>query len=549
MSEPELKIPLPVERLLLPGPRWVWWLITAFAVLVPVTTHLLLTDDREEQKPQTLAAELRGRTFIWRVMGTVTPLRKGHAVQLANVPTSSTDESVEKKLQEAENRDWSELESQARELDLLNHSEKLKTSQTLAREEVMLHALALGEPERALHLARSLTPTLGELPSADMRALLTGLPEAPTELVLNPLEAKNTLNDLHFGRHPGQDWSAYQRDHARVAALERLGDLPAVRKLVKTLDNQDRWVIPAWSTVAFLLMVALLTGAAFWLTALFRAVLPTMASPAKPASDALRVGRGVADASVGETGWQWLLGRYPGLPRDLPYPTDLLLPWLGFGAWLTGCLLASLVLSLAGGQRPLSGLGVLFGAGIGVMLSIAIVQAFARQAPGLLHAARLPLHDPRPNEPTPPALFPSLLAAIRVLTALLPIMLGVVLLTELTGNESPMHPVAGMVLADTDPLQLIAIGLAVTLLAPLGEELIFRGFLYRILRMHWGILPALALTSLAFALLHPALVPYLALSTAFCLAYEWTGSLWTSILLHAGWNGLSYVLLVGFALS
>jgi len=43
--------------------------------------------------------------------------------------------------------------------------------------------------------------------------------------------------------------------------------------------------------------------------------------------------------------------------------------------------------------------------------------------------------------------------------------------------------------------------------------------------------------------------PYLVLSAAFCLAYEWTGSLWTPILLHGLWNGLSFAVLVGIALS
>ena len=67
--------------------------------------------------------------------------------------------------------------------------------------------------------------------------------------------------------------------------------------------------------------------------------------------------------------------------------------------------------------------------------------------------------------------------------------------------------------------------------------------------MRWGVLPAALVTSLAFSALHPSLAPYMTLSVAFCLAYEWTGSLWTSILLHATWNTLSYVMLVGFALS
>ena len=269
-------------------------------------------------------------------------------------------------------------------------------------------------------------------------------------------------------------------------------------------------------------------GGAFW----FGAFLRALAAP--PGSAAVR---------------SWLRSRYPGLPRDLPYITDPLLPWLGFGAWLSGYLLASLAIAAMAGPRSMSGLGVLFQSGVGAMTAIAVVQGFARHPPGLPHAARLSISAQEAHDSPQISLPQALLAALRVLAALLPIMLIAVLLLAALGVTTAEHPVSGLVFSDTDPLQLSAIGVAVSLLAPLGEELIFRGFLYRALRMRWGVWPALLVTSLAFSALHPSLGPYLVLSAAFCLAYEWTGSLWTPILLHGLWNGLSFAVLVGIALS
>lgn len=507
-TPPAPPVSLPQERLRLPGPRVVWWMIAVMAVALPLALHTLEPAESEEPDHAGLQAELRGRTFIWRVMGQ-TP-----GTTQANLATEVTAAAAH-----AQDRDWESLREQAETLDLGE-----TPAVTTARESVIVHALAVGEPERAVALAAAISPEQQGAVSQDLRALLTGLPDAPTGLTLPTEVARAVLEDRHFGH----GWSPYQRDHARVGTLERVGDLPSVRKLVKSLDAQDRWVIPAWTTVAILFLTALLTGSAFWLTALLRSV---------------------AERAAGRAPWHWLRQRYPGLPNDLPYPTDPLLAPLGFGGWLSAYLVAGLALAMQAGKRSMSGLGVLFESGVGVLAAVALVQVFARQTPGLLWAARLPLADPRADEPQPPSLFPALLAAVRVLTALMPVMAVVVAAMALLGVESASHPVAGMMLSETDPLSLASIGIAVTLLAPLGEELVFRGFVYRALRMRWGVLPAALVTSLAFSALHPSLAPYLTLSVAFCLAYEWTGSLWTSILLHAAWNSLSYVMLVGFALS
>jgi membrane protease YdiL (CAAX protease family) len=115
-----------------------------------------------------------------------------------------------------------------------------------------------------------------------------------------------------------------------------------------------------------------------------------------------------------------------------------------------------------------------------------------------------------------------------------------------------MHPVAGFLLDDADPVQLTTIGIAVLVAAPFGEELLFRGFLYRVLRQRFGPMPALLTTALLFALLHVAphaLLPYIGLGLAFGLIYEGVGSLWASIILHSLWNAVVFARILVVAAS
>ncbi|HJW73398.1 MAG TPA: type II CAAX endopeptidase family protein [Geothrix sp.] len=92
--------------------------------------------------------------------------------------------------------------------------------------------------------------------------------------------------------------------------------------------------------------------------------------------------------------------------------------------------------------------------------------------------------------------------------------------------------------------------LTVAGVAPVFEELFFRGFLLPVLarkdRMAWGLLASAGL----FGAIHlqPAGLPILAtLGWVLGLALRQTGSLRTPILLHACWNGTLFVLLRGMA--
>jgi len=79
-------------------------------------------------------------------------------------------------------------------------------------------------------------------------------------------------------------------------------------------------------------------------------------------------------------------------------------------------------------------------------------------------------------------------------------------------------------------------------LAPLFEEIFFRGFLFRGFSSSWGWVAGACVSAAVFSIAHLQLdvfVPLFALGFALAWVYKRTGSLWTSIAFHALFNGLS----------
>ena len=93
---------------------------------------------------------------------------------------------------------------------------------------------------------------------------------------------------------------------------------------------------------------------------------------------------------------------------------------------------------------------------------------------------------------------------------------------------------------------LLATALLVILVAPVAEELFFRGFFYRSLRNRLPPLGAASVVGLVFGAIHYTdadtlvLIPVLVLlGVIFCLLYERTGSLYPAIAMHAVNNTLA----------
>ncbi|MBM3856988.1 MAG: CPBP family intramembrane metalloprotease [Verrucomicrobia bacterium] len=88
-----------------------------------------------------------------------------------------------------------------------------------------------------------------------------------------------------------------------------------------------------------------------------------------------------------------------------------------------------------------------------------------------------------------------------------------------------------------------------TLVAPIAEEFIFRGYLYGVARRFLGRIPGIAISSVLFAAMHlhlPSMPGLTVLAVMLCLLYERTGSLWSNIIVHATFNTISIVMLLIF---
>ncbi|MEP7060474.1 MAG: type II CAAX endopeptidase family protein [Actinomycetota bacterium] len=94
---------------------------------------------------------------------------------------------------------------------------------------------------------------------------------------------------------------------------------------------------------------------------------------------------------------------------------------------------------------------------------------------------------------------------------------------------------------------LIAFGLILVVVAPLCEELLFRGFLFRGLRGRWAYWPAALVSSICFAIAHGS--PFRLLNTfadglILSALYEGRKSLITSIAAHATLNTIVFLFML-----
>jgi hypothetical protein len=96
-------------------------------------------------------------------------------------------------------------------------------------------------------------------------------------------------------------------------------------------------------------------------------------------------------------------------------------------------------------------------------------------------------------------------------------------------------------------IELWALATSAVVLAPLAEEWMFRGLLFRRVLVRAGVPMAFALSSLAFATIHLNLagfVIYTWLGLVFAETLRRTGRLWTAIAVHMGNNAFALSLLL-----
>lgn len=96
-----------------------------------------------------------------------------------------------------------------------------------------------------------------------------------------------------------------------------------------------------------------------------------------------------------------------------------------------------------------------------------------------------------------------------------------------------------------DSLVIVLMGVAAVVVAPLCEEVVFRGYFYPAMKAFAGGLPAALVSALVFSAAHgtlAALLPLFCFGLLLVWLYEKTGSIWTPMAVHLCFNGATVTL-------
>jgi uncharacterized protein len=104
---------------------------------------------------------------------------------------------------------------------------------------------------------------------------------------------------------------------------------------------------------------------------------------------------------------------------------------------------------------------------------------------------------------------------------------------DASSNDEVLSPEAGL-----SGGELLLIALPLVIGAPLVEELLFRGVLYRYLRGGLGVIVAVLLSAIIFAVLHVVIPPLFVMGVVLAVLTQRTDSLLPGIVLHATNNAL-----------
>lgn len=119
------------------------------------------------------------------------------------------------------------------------------------------------------------------------------------------------------------------------------------------------------------------------------------------------------------------------------------------------------------------------------------------------------------------------------------------LIMQLTGCPEQQDVVQSIM--DGDTTQRLVLAAAAVIMAPIGEEVCFRGFVYRILRSRAGVGAAALASGCLFGAVHASLVQFLPLTffgVVQCLLYERCRTLTIPMAVHAVFNSLSVLFIV-----
>ncbi len=123
--------------------------------------------------------------------------------------------------------------------------------------------------------------------------------------------------------------------------------------------------------------------------------------------------------------------------------------------------------------------------------------------------------------------------------------LYVFLMNSLFGIEAPSSAVDKLIMEGEVSTNILLV--VVVLVAPIAEEIFFRGYLYSAFKKAWGVNAGLFLSSLLFAMAHMELysfIPIFLIGWILAYIFEKTKSLFPIIFLHAVYNLILIVILL-----
>lgn len=131
-----------------------------------------------------------------------------------------------------------------------------------------------------------------------------------------------------------------------------------------------------------------------------------------------------------------------------------------------------------------------------------------------------------------------------LLVSLPPVALMGWLVAQFWQNAGGSNPLLEQVLDSHNGAALACLALTAVLLAPLFEELLFRGVLLPVVAKEWGAPAGIVVSAVTFALAHLSLseaLPLLALGLGLGWLRYSSGRLMSSVVMHSLWNGFTFI--------
>tara|TARA_B110000014_G_scaffold40656_1_gene26684 strand:- start:20 stop:574 length:555 start_codon:yes stop_codon:yes gene_type:complete len=114
------------------------------------------------------------------------------------------------------------------------------------------------------------------------------------------------------------------------------------------------------------------------------------------------------------------------------------------------------------------------------------------------------------------------------------------------GQEPVVQEAVQMVMATEHPVEVGLQVVSVVIMAPIAEELLFRGILYNTIKHTGYPIAGMIISAALFALVHGSLalmLPLFVMGFALAWVYEKSGSIIAPMVMHATFNGINFSLL------